>query len=26
VTGEVGRERQERYWAIFEELRTDLGR
>jgi len=23
---EVGRERQERYWAIFEELRTDLGR
>ena len=22
---EVGRERQERYWAIFEELRTELG-
>ena len=22
---EVGRERQERYWAIFEELRADLG-
>src|SRR5205809_7426846 len=22
---EIGRERQERYWAIFEELRTELG-
>ena len=22
---EVGRERQERYWSIFEELRTEVG-
>jgi hypothetical protein len=25
LTHEVGQERQERYWAIFEELRTELG-
>src|SRR5213080_5578554 len=25
LTREVGRERQERYWAIFEELRAELG-
>ena len=25
LTREVGAERQERYWAIFEELRTELG-
>lgn len=25
LTGEVGAERQERYWAIFEELRAELG-
>lgn len=25
LEGEVGRERQERYWAIFEELRAELG-
>ena len=25
LTREVGAERQQRYWAIFEELRTQLG-
>src|SRR5262245_44885718 len=25
LTKEVGKERQERYWAIFEQLRTELG-
>jgi len=25
LTREVGRERQERYWALFEEIRSDLG-
>jgi len=25
LTGEVGPERQERYWAIFEALRVELG-
>ena len=25
VESEVGRERQQRYWTIFEQLRTELG-